>query len=292
MSDEQGKTQGQMIDELIAGLGSSEETDIKSPETETKPDETVDGAEPVSEEIEAGEEFEEEEEIEERVVAEAEPEPEGEVETEEEVVEEEVEVDELAELREQNRLLQERVETLSSFSIGTQPAPQEPETTPTSAPAFTGFLAEGESVDDILDDPKKFNEFAMRIYSRAKEDARTEVLRSIPNVVIHQVQQQRVLNDAIEEFYKENEDLKPVRRTVGVVTNEVVSEHPDWALDKVLDEVAKKTRQVLGMKQRVESRIKKRVRKPALVKKKTTSSAKPASPNISELERDILDTIL
>jgi len=116
------------------------------------------------------------------------------------------------------------------------------------------------------------------------------MMASIPPYVIQEIQQQQVLASAIEEFYEINEDLRSVQRTVGGVTREVIAEHSDWELEKIFDEVAKRTRKLLGMKVKEDVK-KKKLRKPALRKKVKSSRSSSSSPKLTDVEKDIQDTL-
>ena len=74
------------------------------------------------------------------------------------------------------------------------------------------------------------------------------IVRNLPSMVQTQVATHSSLREATESFYKENEDLLPVRKTVGNVADQVAAEHPDWTIPQLFEETANRTRKILGIK--------------------------------------------
>jgi len=155
------------------------------------------------------------------------------------------EPDELATLREQNAKLLERIEGLTPTEAKPPKEGEDvPTPTPQAAPGEPMDFIGDEDLDDILADKDKFNGVLTKIVTTSMEN----ILRSMPQVVNAQVKQQQTFQTYVDEFYKENEDLAPVRKTVGAVANEVHSEHPDWKLNQIFEETAARTRKMLGLK--------------------------------------------
>ena len=179
------------------------------------------------------------------------------------VVEPVVAPDEMEVLRNQNRLLIERLEKVSG------PAPIEP-VAPTAAPVpepapapapiraptlmveEIDFLA-GEDPEKLAEDPVAFNRLLNKIYAKAVEQAiplaAERTMLNVPSLVVQHVRQQSAMNKLVDDFYKTNADLVPVKRSVGLISNEVHAENPDWTVEKVFTEAATRTRTLLGMPQ-------------------------------------------
>jgi hypothetical protein len=169
----------------------------------------------------------------------------------------------LEELRERNKLLLARVEELTpvpGVTATPTPKPDEsgvptPTPAPPTAPVVVGeeidFLA-GQSVDDLIDDPKKFNTLLNSIYlkakSDAKEDAAKAVLTALPGVVSSEVVNTTNTNAVVNEFYQQNEDLVAVKKTVMAVAAQVHAEKPEFGHVDVLKEAAIRTRKLLGLR--------------------------------------------
>jgi len=231
-------------------------------------------------------------------VIEPEPEPEPITEPVKEPIkepEEDEPEDEVASLKNQNELLLRRLDALEGKSKDVVKEPDDPGEKPDEKKPIS-FLTDDDDIDEILSKKEKLNEFALRIYQKAIDDAssstRESVFRSIPQVVVQQVQQQMVLREGINEFFKENKDLIPARKTVGAFANEVVAEHPEWTLKEVFVEAEKKTREALGIKKRALKEVAKSEgdRNPALVGKIKGNKAKD-SDRRSGLQTEIDDII-
>lgn len=279
---------GKEIDEMLDGIGSAK---VEEEDAEVKAIEGEGGEDDDSETDEEGEESEERSEEEEDTGIEDEEDDKGDKEEEEEDIEEEIEEEEIEDdtpsiedLLEQNRILMKRVEELSVEKPAVEADEEEVKD------VLKDFLKDGEDIDDVVSDPKHFGEVLNRVKAQAVLEAKEEMMGAIPPYVIDQIHQQKVLGEAIEEFYVANEDLRSVRRTVGAITGEVVAEHSDWELGKIFDEVAKRTRNMLGIKTKGAKKTKK-LRKPALRKKTRSSRSKPSSPKMTDVEKDIQETL-
>lgn len=244
----------------------------------------------------------EEEEIEEGEVAEEEGEEEeadgdegGETEEgdeEEEVAEPEEEPGEdykaqLEALKNQNDLLLEQMNKLSAKAQEEVVEPKDKEA-PAEEPELPDFVGELD-LDTLAMDKNVLNSVLNGVVATAVNKAVEQMLVNIPGVVSAQVRQQKYLNDAVEDFYNANEDLIPARKVVAMNTNEIVAEHPDWKLDQVLEEAAKKTRSMLGIiKSATKTDTNESGRKPALPKK-TSARRKSKKPSMTKLEQEIAD---
>ena len=165
-----------------------------------------------------------------------------------------------ARIEAQNTALLARIETLSGVPTVETPtavapvAPVPVAPVPTPAPAIevdeVDFL-QGQKPDDLIDDPTAFNKLLNVVYRKGVEAgvplAMERSLLAVPQVVVSQIQRSNTMKGLVDDFYKVNEDLKPVQRTVGLVANEVHSENSDWTVQQVFDEAAVRTRKVLGM---------------------------------------------
>jgi len=166
-------------------------------------------------------------------------------------------------LEAQNTALLERIETLSGAPAPAAPAaapapvPGTPPVQPVPAAPSTEIVVEdvdflqGRTPDDLVDNPAEFNKMLNAVYRKGIEAgvplAMERSLLAVPQVVVSQIQRSNVMKGLVDDFYKANEDLKSVQRTVGMVANEIYSEHPDWTVKQVFDEAAPRTRKVLGI---------------------------------------------
>lgn len=150
-----------------------------------------------------------------------------------------------------------------------EPKPAEPAPAPAAepAPAPTPVVApsaeikideinflEGKSqeeIERIVENPVELNKVLNQVYLKAIERsiplAQERSLLSIPQVVTAHIQRYNTMKGLVDDFYKENADLKVAQRAVGMLANEVHSEHTDWTTKQVFDEAAIRTRKALGM---------------------------------------------
>ena len=236
-----------MVDDL--GLA-SEVGDILGDVSTPTPTPSTEGKEEVKDEVDESAEVEDEEKAE---VIEGKEEPEREEGEPAEPVEpvEGEDEDELTSLKKQNELLLQRLEEMSggNYAPVAPPKVEEPRAEDTKSKALS-FLKDDEDLDEVLDDKQKLNSLLVRVYEQAMVDARESVLTQIPRTVLAQVQQQIHLRTTVDSFLSEHENLKPVRKTVGVIANQVAAEHPDWDLVKVLGETAERSYKTLGIKRK------------------------------------------
>jgi hypothetical protein len=176
--------------------------------------------------------------------------------------------EELAAYKLQQELLLKRIEDITGRSMTAEEAIQLDVDQPTSSPVTTPVapavqpatpVAPAEppnflgtyTVDDIMDDPKKFNEVLINVYKKGIDDAKLSTsentLRSIPQLVTTYIRRYSTMKEMVDGFYKDNPDLLKVRKTVAAVANEVAAEDPGQPVDKVFMKVAERTRTILGL---------------------------------------------
>ncbi len=169
------------------------------------------------------------------------------------------------ELRERIKLLLGHIESLTPVP-GVAPTPEpkpaevkgEPSPTPAPTPSPASVKVEevdflsGTTPDDVIDDPKKFNDLLNTVYQKArsdaKEDAARAILSALPGLVSNEVVATSNTNAIVADFYAHNEDLVAVKRTVMAVAAQVHAEKPELGHKEVLTEAANRTRTLLGIK--------------------------------------------
>jgi len=108
-----------------------------------------------------------------------------------------------------------------------------------------------EDIERIVESPEEFNKVLNQVYMKAIEQsiplAQERSLLAVPQVVVAQLQCYNTMKGLVDDFYNENADLKIVQRSVGMIANEVHSEHTDWTTKQVFDEAAVRTRKALGL---------------------------------------------
>jgi len=102
-------------------------------------------------------------------------------------------------------------------------------------------------MDDVSSDPKLFNKILHTVIAKVRQTTAEQVLRSIPQVVMSQVNQQTYFKRIADRFYEDNPDLVNVRQVVKACTQQIQQTNPEWEVEKVLKEAALKVRDTLGM---------------------------------------------
>lgn len=156
---------------------------------------------------------------------------------------------------EREKLLEAQIEDLQGklLSRDTKPAepgpkPKPPEPEP---PKPLNFLGD-QKLDEILDDPEKFNALLVAVHDKASDEGEKrgaeKLLRQIPELVSTYTSRHTTLAGLASDFYKKNRDLVGVKKTVAAVTSEIAAENPDLSVEKVFEMAAERTRKVLGLK--------------------------------------------
>jgi len=153
------------------------------------------------------------------------------------------------------------------------------------------FLTSRE-LDDLMDNPAVINvglnRMAEHILQKVLQPTLTQTfgqvfgaVEQLPGVLNESVRSQLEATSMAEEFYRNNEDLKPYRKLVGIVTAQTLEEmstdpaNPPMWVD-VFAESAKRTRKELGLK--VEKPAKKKQTKAALPGAKTSKGRPKRTP--------------
>jgi hypothetical protein len=162
--------------------------------------------------------------------------------------------DEVKTLREQNELLLKRLNLLEKVPVPKDDEPKPPVDKKPADKKDIDFLSgmSTQDYDALFEDPKKFNALLLKVYEKGLEhktsDVSENVLKNIPKLVVEYQKRNNATQELVNQFYKDNPDLVKVSKTVAAVTNEVAAEMPDKSLKDCFDEVAKRTRSILGLK--------------------------------------------
>lgn len=119
----------------------------------------------------------------------------------------------------------------------------------TQAPLEDQDFLGDDDLDDIMEDPERFNAMLNRVYKKGVEDGRTPALDA--KQVAEEVEVAREAKERMQklhdEFYETNEDLVPWKSAVGVVFGELQAANPDQDFAETLEAVATETRKRLGL---------------------------------------------
>jgi len=171
------------------------------------------------------------------------------------------------------------------------PTPTRPATVETPAEGFD-FL-DGATIDVLIDEPEKLNEALNKVYHTALMEAERRVfervLTSIPDIIVGHLNRQTTIQGIVKNFYDQNKDLVNVKRTVAAVSNDVHAEHPDWEVPNVLEEAAKRVREMLGLRGSAQTSKTSAEESPAFAK---SSGAKPPRSKKTSTLQDEIDELL
>jgi hypothetical protein len=173
-----------------------------------------------------------------------------------------VSVDEVTALKTQVATLTELVDKLSGpkENIPTTPTAETPPV-PTKVVGLEDIFKDLD-FDAVMESKENFMKFMIDTMTVVKEQTKQETLTAIPNVVGSFIQRQVGVREVAAEFYSKYPELKRVKQYVGHVANEVHAEHPDWTINQVVEEAAKRTKETLNIQVVVEEGEKKEAVKP------------------------------
>lgn len=158
------------------------------------------------------------------------------------------------ELERDNALLRAEVLKFSDKVMGVEPRPATPPVVQPAVqrqPQMLNFIKDDAMFDETMKSAENMNALLTVVVNTAVENAQ----RVVPALVAQMVNHQVTLKTATVEFYRKNADLLPHRSFVGFVANEVTAAHPDWDLEKVMDETEKETRRRLILHQTASGQV-------------------------------------
>lgn len=151
--------------------------------------------------------------------------------------------DESATLKAELELLRNEVEKLKS-------------PTPTNAPTTEASIDEENFMkeldfDTITSNPEEFNKLLNLVYKKGVLAARDEVkngskevIKTLPNLISDNISVIQTLEKVSNDFYSDNEDLKPYKENVAIIFGEIASANLDKTYTENLsltgDEVRKR----------------------------------------------------
>lgn len=170
------------------------------------------------------------------------------------------------------------------------------ETPTTDAPISfeeQNFL-DGVDYEELRDDPKKFNEFLNKFREKIILESRKilgeGVLRSIPEIVRTNIKLSSEMQRSSEKFYTANEDLKPFKRVVAAVFEEISADNPDKTYDEILKDVGPEVRKRLNLQKQAKTKPEDDNKPPKLPKKVKGKGPKAEhKPKTTGIESEIAE---
>lgn len=164
--------------------------------------------------------------------------------------------EEIKALKEHNSALlelfnQQGIAPAISPAAGPAPAPT-PMPAPTPAPtqAQSGlieFIKNDDEFQQALTTREGFNKLLTEVYSRGKSDAVSMASGGLSDVVNSAVN----IHLKAERFFQTNEDLRPYRAVIGMLTTNLLQLHPEWndgSYDRLFAELPNATRTALKLR--------------------------------------------
>lgn len=158
-------------------------------------------------------------------------------------------IDELAQLKKENEELRLKV---ADKVVEIKPKEKPPTT---DAPIEEQDFLKGIDIDDVTRDGGSFNKLLNSIYKKAVESVRGEVkktkeetIQSIPSIVNTNIELQKTLKEMSDNFYENNKDLKPFKKVVAVVFEEIANQNPKSPYNEILGKVGDETRKRLELR--------------------------------------------
>jgi hypothetical protein len=239
------------------------------------------------------EETEETEETEEEETEEEESEEETEEEEEEETEEEETEEEDEDERDETIERLRKALADIGKAApaAATPPVATPPVTPPPVKDTALEFVTQ-EELDEATQDSAKMNALLTKVVNVT----RTSVEQNLRTNVTDQVQTRAATIARADEFFKENNDLLPFRKYVGVLVDEVQKEDSKLSLDELLSEAESRARKTLGIKKGVprkdpDTPPKKKSKKKPAFPTKPKGPGKRGSDDRTALAKDVQNTL-
>lgn len=274
------ETMGKEQEEQILDLLELEEVSIETSEEEEKENEIENASVQEDTESEAGDK------IGEKVTGEFKQDLEKEIATP--ATSDSVQGSELEFLKKQNQLLMEQLEKITE-RLGAKPIIEEKkEEKKVDELDLIGEL----DIDEVVSNKNLFNQVLNVAISKIEERIEAKINSIIPQVTSSHVNHAINIRETTENFYKENSDLVPVKKTVGRIAAEIYADEPTITLPELYKKAADKTREVLGI-----VRINKtgensqRERKPEFATASRSGDRSKGKDQIDPVQQDIIETL-
>jgi len=124
--------------------------------------------------------------------------------------------------------------------------------TPSSDPVFQelSVVSDADGLDDVLSSPESFNSAINNTLKGFGE----QVMKAIPGIVQNAVVQQNSMQEMAKQFYTDNADLGRYKKFVSQVSEKLSSDHPEWGMEKLMDETAQEARKRLNLRKKTQKK--------------------------------------
>jgi len=182
--------------------------------------------------------------------------------------------------------LKAEIEELKSLiKSNHKPSTEAPSTEAPIAIENKNFI-EDIDTEELSEDPEKLNELLNKVYQQAITDTRKvlgeSILRSIPDIVKTNIAVISNLQKASEQFYEQNQDLKPFKKVVASVFEELASKNPDKQYNEILEIVGDEVRKRLDLHKKAVNKTNNK-KSPRLPRKRSSAKTKHVKPEVEPL---------
>lgn len=198
---------------------------------------------------------------------------------------------EIEALKRQNQLLLEQIEKITE-RLSAQPLAREEKKEPEKVVESLDLIGELD-IDEVVSDKKLFNQVISAGLAKIREDLKSELSAMIPGVASTHVNHAMTIKETTDNFYRENSDLVPVKKTVGRIAAEIYAEEPTITIQELYKKAADKTREVLGITRihKSDNQNDKRERKPEFASAARSGDRSQGRDQIDPVQQDILETL-
>ena len=141
-------------------------------------------------------------------------------------------------------LLKSQVESLKGI-ISQLSGPKESASTAPELKPDLDNLLQNVDFDGIMESREQFVGFIKDLVTSVAQNTQAYVQGFVPQTITSHMSMQEVR----EQFYQDNPELNPVRPYVANIASTVAAEQPEWGLQEVLTEAAKRAKAALNIRE-------------------------------------------
>jgi len=148
------------------------------------------------------------------------------------------------------------------------------------------FLGEID-LDELTRTPSELNKVFNKIYQKAVLDTRSGIMQTLPDVVKENITVMNELRETSERFYAENEDLKPFKKVVATVFEEIASANPNKNYGDLIKDVGPEVRSRLNLPKSTPNKETPKSSPPKLPKSGTRAGQPSNEPTVDPLQAEL-----
>ena len=147
-----------------------------------------------------------------------------------------------------------------------------------------------EDVESLTNNKESLNKLLNLVYSKGVTDSRKIVnegiTETIPSLVTNQIDMATQMKEIKDNFYTDNEDLKPFPNVVSTIFEELAKENPTETYINIVKSVAPEVRKRLNLPEHIK-KVDNKGNPPKLPRKKGKSGRSQPKPKTSSVESEL-----